>query len=161
MKAYDVYTLFHILACSTWNQCNIGHHERYVGNLKGILFTMTVCHVLHHLFGNLEVTIISPSDHQILVALQELSHLSYTHSRKNITNISSQPLKANAVFGLWGNFHIFSFLGVVGWFGFFAYLSTVGRSGGATAGGPKSDAIGKLGKVEVSIWLFIKDTVKC
>ena len=53
---------------------------------------------------------------------------SLTHSRKNITNISSQPLKANAVFGLWGNFHIFSFLGLLG--GFFA-----GRSGGATAGG--------------------------
>lgn len=58
---------------------------------------------------------------------------SLTHSRKNITNISSQPLKANAVFGLWGNFHIFSFLGF--WVVWFRPTFIFGRSGGATAGG--------------------------
>lgn len=85
---------------------------------------------------------------------------SLTHSRKNMTNISSQPLKANAVFGLWGNFHIFSFLGFwVVWFR--PTFHSTGRSGGATAGGRNRMQLDAIGKLEVSIWLFIKDTVKC
>lgn len=86
--------------CSTWNQCNSRHHERYVGNLKGIYSQWVFAYVLHQFvweLGSINLTIWPPNPY----ALQELSHVSYTRSRKNLTNLISTS-ESPCGLGLWG-----------------------------------------------------------
>ena len=146
MKAlWCIYVKLIYSMCSTWNQCNFGHHERYVGNLKGILFRMTVfAYVLHHFFGNLFKSLWLSRSWAIFNTLPQKPN-------------ESKPSESHAVWP-WGIFHIFSFLG----FGWFRPDFATGRSGGATAGGPMDEILSNWMQlenwwVEVSIWGFIKD----